>query len=55
MALITLTGAISETLDQDKLVISIFLDFFEALDPVDHGILIQKLELYGHKILLWNG
>ena len=47
MALITLTDKISEALDQGKLVIGIFLDFSKAFDIVDHGILLQKLELYG--------
>ena len=47
MALITLIDKISEALDQGELVIGIFLDFSKAFDTVDHGILLQKLELYG--------
>ena len=47
MALKTLIDKISEALDQGELVIGIFLDFSKAFDTVDHGILLQKLELYG--------
>ena len=47
MAPITLIDKISEALDQGELVIGIFLDFSKAFDTVDHGILLQKLELYG--------
>ena len=47
MALITLIDKITEALDQGELVIGIFLDFSKAFDTVDHGILLQKLELYG--------
>ena len=47
MSLITLIDKISEALDQGELVICIFLDFSKAFDTVDHGILLQKLELYG--------
>ena len=44
MAVMTLIGKIYEALDQGELVIGIFLDFPKALDTVDHGILLQKLE-----------
>ena len=47
MALRTLIENITEALDQGELVIGIFLDFSKAIDSVDHGILLQKLELYG--------
>ena len=44
---LTLIDKISEALDQGELVIGIFLNFSKAFDTVDHGILLQKLELYG--------
>ena len=47
MVLITLIDKITEAMDQGELVIGIFLDFSKAFDSVDHGILLQKLELYG--------
>ena len=47
MALTTLTDKIYEALDQGELVKGTFLDFSKACDTVDHGILLQKLELYG--------
>ena len=47
MALVTLIHNIPEVLNQGELVMGIFLDFSKAFDTVDHGILLQRLELYG--------
>ena len=47
MALVTLIDKINEALDKGECIIGVFLDFFKAFDIVDHGILLQKLELYG--------
>ena len=49
MALITLIDKISEALDQEQLVIGIFLDCSKAFDTVHNGILLQKLESYDVK------
>ena len=53
MALVTSIDKITEALDKGECIIGVFLDFSNAFDTVDHGILLQKLELYGlHDITL---
>ena len=47
MAQIASSDKISEALDQDELVIGIFLDYSMAFNTVDHGILLRNPELYG--------
>ena len=38
---------IYKNLDQNKTVISIFMDFSKAFDSIDHEILLKKLYFYG--------
>ena len=47
MALVTLIDKITEALDKGECIIGVFLDVSKAFDTVDHGMLLQKLELYG--------
>ena len=47
MALILLIDRITEALHKGDCVVSIYLDFSEAFDTVNHEILLQKLSTYG--------
>ena len=51
MALLLLVDKITEALDKGECVVGIFLDFSKVFDTVNHDILLQKLNLYGVKIL----
>ena len=55
LALVTLIDKITEALDNVECIIGVFFYFSKAFDTVDHGILLQKLELYGLQdiILIW--
>ena len=46
-ALVSLTEAIRNTLDNKRFGCSIFIDLQKAFDTVNHGILLSKLEHYG--------
>ena len=46
-AIADMTQNIYDSLDRGDTVISFFLDFSKAFDTVNHGILLQKLQLYG--------
>ena len=47
ISLVTLIDKITEALDKGECIIGVFLAFSKAFDTVDHGTLLQKLELYG--------
>ena len=46
-AIIILVERVSKALDMGKYVVGVFLDLKKAFDTVDHGILLEKLYLYG--------
>lgn len=46
-ALALLTEKITQSFEEGKFTIGVFLDFSKAFDTVDHGILFKKLEHYG--------
>ena len=46
-AIITLVERVSKALDTGKYVVGVFLDLKKAFATVDHGILLEKLYLYG--------
>ena len=46
-ALVSLTEAIKNSLDNRKFGCGIFLDLQKAFDSVNHAILLLKLEYYG--------
>ena len=54
-ALINITKAIRNLLDNKKYRSGVFLDLQEAFDSVNHNILLSKLEYFGIRgnILLW--
>ena len=47
MALIKITDNIKRLLDERNYVIGILIDFKKAFDPVDHEIMLKKIECYG--------
>ena len=47
LSLFELSDKIAKAIDNNKLVIMLFLDLSKAFDTVDHNILIQKLRHYG--------
>ena len=48
-ALVSLTEAINNSLDNRKFGCGIFIDLQKAFDTVNHNILLMKLEHYGIK------
>ena len=46
MAILNLMGEITNSLDNTKAVISVFIDLRKAFDTIDHTILFQKLNHY---------
>ena len=48
-ALIHLTEAIKEALDQGKYGCGIFVDLLKAFGTVDHNILLDKMKCYGNR------
>ena len=47
MALSTFVDKVTESIDQNKTAIGIFIDLSKAFDTLDHSILLQKLCNYG--------
>ena len=47
LALIDVTELIYNCLENNKLVLRVFIDLQKAFDTVDHGILLRKLYHYG--------
>ena len=47
MAIVNLIEKITNSLDNMKAVISVFIDIMKAFDTIDHTILLQKLNHYG--------
>ena len=45
--LIDLTEIIKKVIDDNEFACGVFLDLKKAFDPVNHGILLKKLEHYG--------
>ena len=46
-AVLSITDKIQQAIENKKYSCGIFLDLSKALDTVDHGILLQRLECYG--------
>ena len=46
-ALLAVTDSVMEAMDQGKISLLVLLDLSKCFDVIDHGKLLQKLELYG--------
>ena len=46
---------ITNSLDNMKVVISVFIDIMKAFDTIDHTILLQTMNHYEYVELLTNG
>lgn len=47
MALLDMYNKVSESIDDNKFTIGIFIDLAKAFDTINHNILCKKLEIYG--------
>ena len=52
MVIVNLMEKITNSLDNKKTVVNVFIDLKKALDTIDHTILLQKMNHYGiHEIV----
>src|SRR6218665_150504 len=54
MALLDLQTNISESINQNKFSLGVFFDISKAFDTVNHGLLINKLENIGIRVVVKN-
>ena len=50
-ALIQLYNKLSDTIDQGKVTLGLFIDLSKAFDTVNHDILPAELEFYGFRVV----
>ena len=55
MAIMELVENITNTMDNGKFTIGVFIDLKKAFDTVYHSILVTKLDHYGLGVLPKNG
>src|SRR3989442_11552044 len=54
LAIVSFLDALTDSLDKNKFVFSLFIDLSKAFDTLDHALLLRKLYRYGIRGIVYN-